>query len=99
MNNNLEIAYAIKNVAGNSMVDNEILEKARNIVAGLHAGVGIEEFGDLMWEYSCALSAKVATGVAYSVLGAEKFDEMCDDLMENEVNDFISEIEKFGENN
>lgn len=97
--NNLEIAHAIKNVAGNSMVDSEILEKAQKIIAGLHAGVNIDEFGDLMWQYSCALSAKVATGVAYSVLGADKFDEMCDDLMENEVDNFISEIEKFGENN
>jgi hypothetical protein len=96
--NNVEIAHAIKNVSGASMVDNEILEKAQKIIAGLHAGVDIQEFADLMWEYSATLSAKVATGVTYAILGSEKFDEMCDELMENEVDNFISEVEKW-ENN
>lgn len=92
---NLETAYAIKNVAQQSIVDNNVLESARKIIAGLHNGVDIDELGDLLFNYSATLTSTVATGVAVACLGVEGFDKMADALMENEVENFVKDIEKW----
>ena len=91
--NNLEIANAIRENAQSAIIDFEILEKARQIVAGIHEGLPIDEIGELMFDYSFTLSAKVATGVAYAVMGEEKFDQMTDDIMEHELNNFLESLE------
>jgi hypothetical protein len=97
--NNIEIANAIRDTAQESILDIEVLESARKILAGLQQGADLDEIGSLLFNYSATLSAIVATQVAYVCLGNEKFDKMADAVMENEVNSFIEQIEKFGENN
>ena len=94
--NNLEIANAIKDKSHEAIVDSEVLEKARLIIAGLHNGIEIDELGELLFDYSATLSAKVATEIAYACLGKEKFDEIADAVMEHQVNEFIESVEKWG---
>ena len=97
--NNLQIAEQIKDTAHNAIVNNEVLESARKIIAGVSEGMEIDELGNLLFEYSATLSAKVATEIAFVCLGRKKFDELADAVMEKEVDSFIEQIEKFGENN
>jgi hypothetical protein len=91
--NNLEIANAVRDKSQEAIVDNEVLEYARRIIAGLHEGIDLNEIGSLLFDYSAILSAKVAAEVAFICLGEEKFDKMADDIMENEIDNFISSLE------
>jgi hypothetical protein len=95
---NFETANLIKDISNRSIVDDVVLNKARDIIAGVSRGADIEELGNLLFEYSATLSATVATGVALVCLGEDKFDAMADDLMEHQINKFIEDIEKW-ENN
>lgn len=95
---NFETAHLIKDISSQSLIDNEVLKKARLIIAGVNEGADIDMLANLIFDYSATLSATVATGVAMVCLGQENFGNMADDLMEHEINKFIDDIETWGNN-
>ena len=87
------MAEKIRDVAQMSIIDNEIMIKARNIVAGVAEGVDFKELSDLLFDYSCAIAANVATHVSYVCLGADTFNEMAESVETHEAEQFVKDIE------
>ena len=88
-----EMAEKIRDVSQMSIIDDEIMLKARNIVAGVADGVGFKELSDLLFDYSCSLAASVATGVSYVCLGADNFHEMAESVETNQAEQLVKDIE------
>lgn len=90
---NYEMAEQIKEVSQMAIIDEEILLKARNIVAGISSGIEFKELSDLLFDYSASLAASVATHVSYVCLGAKNFNEMAESVETHEAEQFVKDIE------
>jgi hypothetical protein len=88
-----QMAEQIKMVAQISLIDNKVLEKARDIVAGISEGIDLEELSNLLFEYSGTLAASVATSVSLVCLGENKFNQMAESLETHEAEQLVKDIE------
>lgn len=88
-----QMAEMIKNVSQMSLIDDKVLEKARDIIAGISEGVDFDELSNLMFEYSGTLAASVATHVSLVCLGQDKFNQMAESLETHEAEKFVKDIE------
>jgi hypothetical protein len=84
---NLATAIKIQNATADVMRDEELLELAANIYAGIREGVFItdpNEFGKAIFEYTAHTVATTATLVSSACLGNTLFDTMLNEIKEME---------------
>lgn len=83
----LSTAIAIQNATSDVIQDEYALDLARNILAGIHEGVylnDVEQFSKDMFQYTTHIIAATATLVSAAAMGQEMFDKMVDEIQEME---------------